>query len=117
VVLLDDPSRGVDVGAKTEMHTIIAQMAASKKVILYTSSDLEEMAHVCDRVVVFFGGRIVGELTKDQLSENALMEAINMGAIDPAVDDRAVDESRELALDAFTSHSQRNHVSKSGAEL
>jgi len=117
VVLLDDPSRGVDVGAKAEMHTIIAQMAASKKVVLYTSSDLEEMAHVCDRVVVFFGGRVVGELTKDQLSENALMEAINMGAVDPAVGDSAIDESRGPALAASTTHQQRNHVSTSGAEL
>ena len=44
VVLLDDPSRGVDMGAKEDMHAIIAQMAASRKVVLYTSSDLEEMA-------------------------------------------------------------------------
>lgn len=81
VILLDDPSRGVDVGAKDEMHAIIAQMAASNKVIIYSSSDLEEMAHVCDRVVVFFGGRIVGELNKGQLSESALMQAINVGSL------------------------------------
>jgi ABC-type sugar transport system ATPase subunit len=81
VILLDDPSRGVDVGAKDDMHAIIAQMAASEKVVLYTSSDLEEMAAVCDRVVVFFGGRAVGEVIGDQLSEHGLMEAINVGAI------------------------------------
>ncbi|MEU9546718.1 sugar ABC transporter ATP-binding protein [Streptomyces mirabilis] len=84
VILLDDPSRGVDVGAKEEMHAIIAQMAASRKIILYVSSDLEEMAHVCDRVIVFFAGRVVGELSNDQLSENALMEAINVGGVDTA---------------------------------
>jgi ABC-type sugar transport system ATPase subunit len=80
VVLLDDPSRGVDMGAKEDMHAIIAQMAASKKVVLYTSSDLEEMAKVCDRVVVFFAGRAVAELVSDQLSEHGLLESINVGA-------------------------------------
>ena len=81
VVLLDDPSRGVDMGAKEDMHAIIAQMAASKKVVLYTSSDLEEMAKICDRVVVFFGGRAVGELVSDELSEHGLLEAINVGSV------------------------------------
>jgi ABC-type sugar transport system ATPase subunit len=81
VVLLDDPSRGVDMGAKDEMHAIIAQMAASRKVILYTSSDLEEMAKICDRVIVFFAGSAVGELVSDELSEHGLLEAINVGAV------------------------------------
>ncbi|MTD52612.1 sugar ABC transporter ATP-binding protein [Amycolatopsis pithecellobii] len=82
VILLDDPSRGVDVGAKDDMHAIIAQMAAGQKVVLYTSSDLEEMAKICDRVVVFFGGRAVGEVGGEQLSESVLMEAINVGGVD-----------------------------------
>jgi len=81
VVLLDDPSRGVDMGAKEDMHAIIAQMAASRKVVLYTSSDLEEMAKVCDRVVVFFAGRAVGELMSEKLSEHGLLESINVGAV------------------------------------
>jgi ABC-type sugar transport system ATPase subunit len=81
VVLLDDPSRGVDMGAKEDMHAIIAQMAASKKVVLYTSSDLEEMAKVCDRVIVFFAGRAVGELSSSDLSEHRLLEAINVGSV------------------------------------
>ena len=81
MVLLDDPSRGVDMGAKEDMHAIIAQMAASRKVVLYTSSDLEEMAKVCDRVVVFFAGRAVGELTSEKLSEHGLLESINVGAV------------------------------------
>ncbi|MBS1678246.1 MAG: sugar ABC transporter ATP-binding protein [Actinobacteria bacterium] len=79
VILLDDPSRGVDMGAKEEMHAIIAQMAASRKIVLYTSSDLEEMAKVCDRVIVFFAGRAVGELVSEELSEHGLLESINVG--------------------------------------
>ena len=81
VVLLDDPSRGVDMGAKEEMHAIIAQMAASRKVVLYTSSDLEEMAKICDRVLVFFAGAVVGELSREELSEHGLLEAINVGSV------------------------------------
>jgi ABC-type sugar transport system ATPase subunit len=81
VVLLDDPSRGVDVGAKAEMHRIIAQMSARKRIILYTSNDMEEMAEVCDRVIVFFQGRACGELGGDELSEHRLLEAINTGVV------------------------------------
>jgi ABC-type sugar transport system ATPase subunit len=82
VVLLDDPSRGVDIGAKAEMHTIIAEMRSRRQIILYTSSDLEEMAEVCDRVVVFFQGRACGELAGDELSEHRLLESINTGVVD-----------------------------------
>ena len=83
VVLLDDPSRGVDVGAKREMHTIIAQMRERRRIVVYTSNDLEEMAEVCDRVIVFFQGRACGELAGDELSEHRLLESINTGVIDP----------------------------------
>ncbi len=68
-------------GAKDEMHAIIAQMAASGKVVLYTSSDLEEMARICVRVIVFFAGGAVGELVSDELSEHGPLEAINVGAV------------------------------------
>ena len=81
VVLLDDPCRGVDIGAKPEMHALIADMAARGRVVLYTSSDLEEMAGLCDRVVVFFQGRACGELSSGELSEHRLLEAINTGKL------------------------------------
>ncbi|MDP9260217.1 MAG: sugar ABC transporter ATP-binding protein [Actinomycetota bacterium] len=81
VVLLDDPSRGVDVGARLEMHALIAQMAERRQIVLLTSSDLEELAEVCDRVVVFFQGAAVGEIRGDDLSERRLLEAINTGVV------------------------------------
>jgi ABC-type sugar transport system ATPase subunit len=81
VVLLDDPCRGVDIGAKPEMHALITDMAARGRVVLYTSSDLEEMAGLCDRVVVFFQGRACGELSAGELSEHRLLEAINTGKL------------------------------------
>jgi ABC-type sugar transport system ATPase subunit len=80
VVLLDDPTRGVDVGARVEMHSIIEEMTANDKVVLIMSTDLEELADVCDRVVVFFQGAAVGELPRSALSEHSLLEAINTGA-------------------------------------
>lgn len=79
VVLLDDPTRGVDVGAKSEMHGIIAQMAGRGQVVLMTSSDLEELANVCDRVLVLVQGRVAREIARADLSEHALLTAINTG--------------------------------------
>ena len=79
VVLLDDPTRGVDVGARVEMHAIIAEMAAKGKVVLLASTDLEELADVCGRVVVFFQGEAVGEIPRNRLSEHRLLEAIGTG--------------------------------------
>lgn len=81
VVLLDDPSRGVDVGAKVEMHAIIRQMAMQQRIVLMASTDLAELATVCDRVVIFFQGAAVGEISGDRLSEHALLAAINVGVV------------------------------------
>ena len=80
VVLLDDPSRGVDVGAKVEMHQVIESMADQGKVVLMASTDLDELTEVCDRVLVFFQGRLVGEFV-GEVTEHELMEAINTGVV------------------------------------
>jgi ABC-type sugar transport system ATPase subunit len=82
VVLLDDPTRGVDVGARVEMHSIIGEMAERRRIVLIISSDLEELADVCDRVVVFFQGQAVGEIPRERLSEHRLLEAINTGEVE-----------------------------------
>jgi ABC-type sugar transport system ATPase subunit len=81
VVLLDDPTRGVDVGARREMHAIIAEMAARGRIILITSTDLEELTEVADRVIVFFAGRVVAELRGEALSEHRLLEGISTGSV------------------------------------
>jgi ABC-type sugar transport system ATPase subunit len=84
VLLLDDPTRGVDVGAKAEMHVLIRGAAAAGAVVLLTSTDLDELAAVCDRVLVFHRGRICAELAGDRLAEHAILEAMNTGAAAPA---------------------------------
>jgi ABC-type sugar transport system ATPase subunit len=79
VLLLDDPTRGVDVGAKAEMHVLIRGAAAAGAVVLLTSTDIDELAAVCDRVIVFYRGEICVELTGDRLAQHAVLEAMNTG--------------------------------------
>lgn len=62
VLLLDEPSQGVDVGARSDIHTIIRQVVRAGATAVVVSSDLEELALLCDRVVVLAGGRITGEV-------------------------------------------------------
>jgi ABC-type sugar transport system ATPase subunit len=81
VVLLDDPTRGVDVGTKPEIYRIARRLAAQGRVVLFTSSELPEFASVCDRVLVFYRGRVCGELTREQLAEGRLLTAINTGTV------------------------------------
>jgi ABC-type sugar transport system ATPase subunit len=81
LVLLDDPTRGVDVGARLDMHQIIRDIAARKSVVLIASSDLEELAEVCDRVIVFYRGASVGEIPHGSLDEHRLLQAITTGVV------------------------------------
>jgi ribose transport system ATP-binding protein len=84
VVLLNDPTRGVDVGAKEEIYEIVRGLAAEKRIVLFTSTELPEYVHLCDRVVVFYRGRVCGELTRGNISTHILLEAINTGDIEAA---------------------------------
>jgi ribose transport system ATP-binding protein len=81
VLLLDDPTRGVDVGAKAEMHVLIRSAAEAGAIVLLTSTDVDELAEVCDRVVVFFGGEVCADLSGHALRPHALLEAMNTGAV------------------------------------
>ena len=81
VLLLDDPTRGVDVGAKAEMHVLIRSAGEAGAVVLLASTDVDELAAVCDRVVVFFGGRVCAVLAGDALAPHALLEAMNTGEV------------------------------------
>jgi ABC-type sugar transport system ATPase subunit len=80
VLLLDDPTRGVDVGAKAEMHALIRAAVEGGAIVLLASTDVDELAEVCDRVVVFFQGRVCAELAGDDLQPHAVLEAMNTGA-------------------------------------
>jgi ribose transport system ATP-binding protein len=82
VVLLNDPTRGVDVGAKEEIYRIVERLAADGRIVLFVSTELPEYVHLCDRVLVFYRGRIRGELRRGELSTHRLLEAINTGQVD-----------------------------------
>ncbi|MGI5202226.1 sugar ABC transporter ATP-binding protein [Spirillospora sp. CA-108201] len=83
VLALDDPTRGVDVGARTELHDIVRGLAAGGKVVLIASSDLAELVELCHRVVVLQRGRIVDALAGERLTEPELSLAMNAGFADP----------------------------------
>jgi ABC-type sugar transport system ATPase subunit len=84
VLLLDDPTRGVDVGAKAEMHTLIAAAAKAGAVVVLCSTDLDELASVSDRVVVLWQGKVCADLSGRQLSRQSIGEAMHTGALDAA---------------------------------
>lgn len=73
VLLLDEPTRGIDVGAKQEIYTLMEELARQGMAILFVSSEMEEMLGMADRVLVMHEGRLAGELTRQELSEAAVM--------------------------------------------
>ena len=82
VVILDEPTRGVDIGAKSEIYRIMDELARSGIGIIFISSELPEIVGVADRVIVMRGGRIVGELDPaagSQLTQEAIMELATYG--------------------------------------
>ncbi len=79
VFLLDDPTRGVDVGAKREIYALIREMAANGGIVLLSSTELPELIGLCDRILVLYRGRIAGELTAGSITSNALLHLINTG--------------------------------------
>lgn len=75
VLILDEPTRGVDVGAKAEIHALIGELAAQGKAILMISSELPEVLGVSDRVLVMHEGRIVAEFSREEATQDKVMEA------------------------------------------
>jgi ABC-type sugar transport system ATPase subunit len=84
ILLLDDPTRGVDVPTKADMHQLIRAEAAAGAAVLFCSTDVDELATACDRVLVFFQGRICAELQGEALTTHAMLEAMNTGTASEA---------------------------------
>ncbi len=74
VLLLDDPTRGIDVGAKAELYRLIDGLCREGLGIIVTSSELPELITLCDRVLVLCEGRLTGELKRGEVTEERLME-------------------------------------------
>jgi ribose transport system ATP-binding protein len=73
ILLLNDPTRGIDVGTKQEIYALIRELAAEGAAVLLYSTDYAELIGCCDRVAVFYAGRIVRWLQGDALTERALV--------------------------------------------
>lgn len=73
IFLLDEPTRGIDVGSKAEVYDLIRRLAARGAAILLVSSELEEIFHLADRILVMHRGRIVGELRREEATEERIM--------------------------------------------
>jgi ribose transport system ATP-binding protein len=73
VIFFDEPTRGIDVGAKEEIYKLMVQLAKQGKYIVMISSDMPELIAMCDRVYVMRQGRIVSEIHREQLSEESIL--------------------------------------------
>ena len=73
VIIFDEPTRGIDVGAKAEIYKLMRELARNGVAIWMISSDMEEVLGISDRIVVMHEGRITGELERDEFGEEAIM--------------------------------------------
>ncbi|MEN6645555.1 MAG: ATP-binding cassette domain-containing protein [Armatimonadia bacterium] len=73
VLILDEPTRGVDVGAKAEIHALIDELAAQGMGVLLISSELPELLHLSTRLLVMHDGRLVAELARDEMGQERVL--------------------------------------------
>ena len=73
VLILDEPTKGIDVGSKSEIYQLINEFAAQGIAVIMISSELPELLNMCDRFIVMAEGRVVGELSKEEADENSVM--------------------------------------------
>ena len=78
VIILDEPTRGVDVGAKREIYNIINELAQNGTAVIVISSEMEEIINICDRVIVMRQGQITGEMHREEITEQKLI-GLTMG--------------------------------------
>jgi ABC-type sugar transport system ATPase subunit len=84
LLLLDDPTRGIDVGARAEIYRLMRDLAGRGVVQVLASTDPQELATVCDRVFVFYSGRVCAVLEPPQLTAHAILEMMNTGGLQGA---------------------------------
>lgn len=74
ILIFDEPTRGIDIGAKEEIYRLMQQLADSGKSIIVISSELPELLRIANRITVFAGGEVVGELTNEQATQEKIMQ-------------------------------------------
>lgn len=78
-LILDEPTRGIDIGTKTEIQKLVLRLADEGKSIAFISSEVEEMLRTCSRMAVLRDGKKVGEIEGDDLTQEKIMETIAGG--------------------------------------
>ena len=78
-LILDEPTRGIDVGTKVEIQKLVLKLAAEGKSVTFISSEIDEMIRTCSRLIVMRDGKVVGELKGDDLNQNKIMATIAGG--------------------------------------
>jgi len=86
VLILDEPTRGIDVGAKAEIYQLINELAGAGMGVLMISSEMPEILGLADRILVMQGGRLTGELAGDSATENAVMELAMADDLNPSLE-------------------------------
>jgi putative multiple sugar transport system ATP-binding protein len=86
VLILDEPTRGIDVGAKYEIYTIINSLANAGKAVIMISSELPELIGMCDRIYTICEGRVTGEVPREEATQENLMRYMTMAKTDVAND-------------------------------
>jgi len=81
-LVLDEPTRGIDIGTKTEIQKLVVQLADEGKSIIFISSEIEEMLRTCNRMAVLRDGAKVGEISGDEMTQEGVMKAIAGGGSD-----------------------------------
>ncbi|MEQ1768647.1 MAG: sugar ABC transporter ATP-binding protein [Devosia sp.] len=79
VFLLDDPTRGVDVGAKREIYGLIRRMSAEGGIVLFSSTELPELIGLCDRILIIYQGRLAGQVSGSSLDSRTILHLVNTG--------------------------------------
>ncbi|MAM61474.1 sugar ABC transporter ATP-binding protein [Maritimibacter sp. UBA3975] len=77
VLIVDEPTRGIDVGSKSEIHNLIRELASQGYAVIVISSEMPEVLHVSDRIVAMFSGRVMREFTAEEVTEDSLIQAIS----------------------------------------
>jgi ribose transport system ATP-binding protein len=97
VLLLDDPTRGVDVGAKREIYLLIRGLAEEGRVVLFRSTELPELVGLADRILVFYRGRMALDLEGGAVDDHEVLHAINTGSLsDDGTNGPAVEAKRDM---------------------
>jgi ribose transport system ATP-binding protein len=73
IIIIDEPTRGIDIGTKEQIYKFIADLSAQGRSIIVVSSEMPELIGICDRIVVMRGGRLVGEVSGEHMNENEIV--------------------------------------------